>query len=404
MKKFTRISVAVVAIIIIIIAGFNVLALHRMKDMDSYLYRVECARVIRELNDHKSIDLSQYKTIIDVHEYDSDRIVNHDYKITFVDDRCYQVEYRQNSDYRQLIFMNMGFVLMLLLVCGILIYVNVKILKPFETMSHVSVELAKGNLGAEVKEDKNKFFGRFVWGINMLRDNLENNREKELALQKEKKSLILSISHDIKTPLSAIKLYTKALSENLYDSEERKAEILQGISENTKQIEKYVAEIVAASREDFLNLEAMPGEYYLSDVMKKIEAYYSDKLSFKHTAFSVDQYDNCLLKCDLDRLIEVLENVMENAIKYGDGKYICINFAEEEDCKLITVKNSGSTIKDEELPHLFESFYRGSNADGIKGSGLGLYIAKTLMRLQDGDIFARNIDGDFEITLVVRMI
>ena len=78
-------------------------------------------------------------------------------------------------------------------------------------MSEVSIELAKGNLSAHVKEDKNKFFGKFLWGIDMLRENLENNKEKELQLQKEKKTLILSISHDIKTPLSAIKLYAKAL-------------------------------------------------------------------------------------------------------------------------------------------------------------------------------------------------
>ena len=70
---------------------------------------------------------------------------------------------------------------------------------------------------------------------------------------------------------------------------------------------------------------------------------------------------------------------MENAIKYGDGKCISIDFSEEEDCRLITVRNSGCSLKQEELINLFDSFYRGSNAGSAKGSGLGLYIVEAML-------------------------
>ena len=72
---------------------------------------------------------------------------------------------------------------------------------------------------------------------------------------------------------SAIELYAKALSEDLYDTQERKDEALQSIARNVKEIKKYVNEIVTASREDFLNLEVTMGEYYLSEVMKATESY-----------------------------------------------------------------------------------------------------------------------------------
>jgi signal transduction histidine kinase len=291
---------------------------------------------------------------------------------------------------------------MMFLTILILVYVHNKVLKPFHDMSNLSYELAKGNLSMPVKEEKSKLFGKFLWGMNMLREKLEENKEKELEFQKERKTLILSLSHDIKTPLSSIELYSKALLEDLYDTKEKRDEALQGITRNVKEIKGYVDEIVTASREDFLNLEVNMGEYYLSEVMKDIESFYNDKLSVIHTEFQVDEIPQCILKGDKNRMVEVLQNIMENAIKYGDGKSIHISFDEEEDCKLIHIENSGCNLKEEEFPNLFDSFYRGSNSGGVKGSGLGLYICKTLMRKMDGEIYAEMNEDVFGVTVVVR--
>ena len=260
-----------------------------------------------------------------------------------------------------------------------------------------------------IKAEKNKFFGKFLWGINMLRDNLESNKERELELQKDKKTLILSLSHDIKTPLSAIKLYTKALDEDLYDTEEKKKEAISGIAHNASEIEKYVSEIVTASKEDFLDLQVQVQDVYLNGILDRIEVLYKEKFSQLHTDFSISDHSDVLVSADPERLEEVMQNVLENAIKYGDGKKVSISFSDEEDCRLITISNSGCSLKEEEIPHLFESFYRGSNSVHVKGSGLGLYIARTLMRMMDGDIYVHiissdkeNHTGDFAVTLVVR--
>ncbi|MBD5551793.1 MAG: HAMP domain-containing histidine kinase [Lachnospiraceae bacterium] len=290
---------------------------------------------------------------------------------------------------------------MVLLTGGVLFYVYKKVLKPFYAMSDLSYELAKGNLSMPIKEEKSKLFGRFLWGMDMLREKLEDNREKELEFQRERKTLILSLSHDIRTPLSSIELYSRALGENLYDEQKKRDEALQGIIRNAGEIKKYVNEIVAASREDFLNLEVVNGELYLSEIIEETKRYYRDKLSVLHTGFDVAEYSECLIKGDKNRLIEVLQNVMENAVKYGDGKRIHIYCEEEEDCKLIHVENSGNSLKEEELPNLFDSFYRGSNSRGVKGNGLGLYICKTLMNKMDGDIFAEIKGENFRVSVVV---
>lgn len=380
------------------------------KDSDrGRLYRVEANRIVREMRDRKlteeeiiSYDLSAYQTIVGIRAFSMAEVCNHDYVVEDIDGKLYRIEYRADQNYRPLFYMNGALLLMMFLTGAVLFYVYRKVLKPFHAMSGLSYELAKGNLSAPIKEERSKLFGRFLWGMDMLREKLEDNRERELEFQRERKTLILSLSHDIRTPLSSIELYSRALAENLYETPEKKEEALQGIRRNAGEIKKYVEEIVAASREDFLNLEVENGEIYLSEILRETERYYRDRLAVIHTEFKVEDCGECLLKGDKNRLIEVLQNLMENAIKYGDGKRICLSCEEEEDCKLLHVENSGNSLKEEELPNLFDPFYRGGNSQGVKGNGLGLYICKTLMRKMDGEVFAQVSDGKFQVTVVIR--
>jgi signal transduction histidine kinase len=380
------------------------------KDSDrGRLYRVEANRIVREMRDRKlteeeiiSYDLSAYQTIVGIRAFSMAEVCNHDYVVEDIDGKLYRIEYRADQNYRPLFYMNGALLFMMFLTGAVLFYVYRKVLKPFHAMSGLSYELAKGNLSAPIKEERSKLFGRFLWGMDMLREKLEDNRERELEFQRERKTLILSLSHDIRTPLSSIELYSRALAENLYETPEKKEEALQGIRRNAGEIKKYVEEIVAASREDFLNLEVENGEIYLSEILRETERYYRDRLAVIHTEFKVEDCGECLLKGDKNRLIEVLQNLMENAIKYGDGKRICLSCEEEEDCKLLHVENSGNSLKEEELPNLFDPFYRGGNSQGVKGNGLGLYICKTLMRKMDGEVFAQVSDGKFQVTVVIR--
>jgi len=316
----------------------------------------------------------------------------------------YNVEHNLNKDHFNMVLINCSLVSIVVISLGTYIYISKRIIKPFSDINDIPYELAKGNLSIPLKEQKNKFFGRFLWGMNMLRENLEDSKKRELRYQKDKKTLILSLSHDIKTPLSAIKLYSKALKDNLYDTDEKREEVIDGILKNTDVIECYVNEIVKNSRDDFIDFQIDIQDFYLRDVIFAIEKYYKDKLEAIHTNFFVNRFNDCLLKGDKDRVIEVIQNVIENAIKYGDGEEIIINFSEEEDCKLISILNTGCCLNGDELPHIFDSFYRGSNTKNQYGSGLGLYICKQLMHKMDGDIFSRIRDNIFETVIVIRKV
>ena len=87
-----------------------------------------------------------------------------------------------------------------------------------------------------LKESKNRFFGKFLWGLDMLREKLEESKQAQYELMREKKTLLLSLSHDIKTPLSAIKLYSKALSNGIYKEYEKQQEVYESINAKADEI------------------------------------------------------------------------------------------------------------------------------------------------------------------------
>lgn len=281
----------------------------------------------------------------------------------------------------------------------LLVYIKKRIIKPFNEINEMPAELAKGHLTKNLKENKSRFFGKFIWGLDMLRETLETHKLKELALVKENKMMILSISHDIKTPLSVIKLYAKALPES-----ENRNEIAAKINENADKIEAFVNDIIRTSKEDFINIKIKDGEFYLSDLLDKIENYYHDRLAVLKTKFFIEPYQNCLIYGDIERSIEAFGNIIENAIKYGDGVNIGINTRREENCCLVTVINSGNTLPESEIVHLFDSFWRGSNTKDKQGSGLGLFICRKIFTEMKGDIFADINDGEMLITAVLKIL
>ncbi|MBE6848481.1 MAG: HAMP domain-containing histidine kinase [Ruminococcus sp.] len=402
MKAFNRISALVIMVILAVFIGANAWLLTDHGD-SGRPYRVEISRLVREMENGRTPDLSACAYVSAVTEY-GEGFYNSDsdYVIHEIGGELYRFDYCTGGDDRTGLIVTVNSILgiMAATILVVMLYVRFKILQPFEKLTDVPYELSKGNLTAPVKETKNRFFGRFFWGVDLLRENMEQQKERELDLQRDRKMLLLSLSHDIKTPLSAIKLYAKALSKGLYKSPEKQLEIAASIGAKADEIEGYVSQIITASREDFLSLDVHMGEFYLSELVTKIRQYYTEKLELIKTDFSVAGYADCLLNGDLDRSVEVLQNIMENAIKYGDGKQIAIQFSEEDGCILVTIQNSGCSLAETDLPHIFDSFWRGANAEHEKGSGLGLYICRQLMHKMNGEVFAEIRDGFMCITAV----
>ena len=410
MKSFRRLFTMVVICMVIITVAVNLILIHNNEGDKGRPYRVEAERLAYDMEHGKKIDLSDCKyvgaveEIVQLSDFSG---TDSDYMVKVINGKAYRFDYTLPQTLvkgEELLIVNIGLAAAFIFICIILLYVRCKILTPFSRMSELPGELAKGNITAPIKAEKNKYFGDYIWGMNLLREKLAKDRQQDLESKKNNKSLILSLSHDIKTPLGIIELNSKALERGLYDNDKEKKDRIAGvINEKCGEIKSYVDQIIKASKDDVLELNVNNREFYLSEVMGSIKSVYLDKLELLQTKFSIGDYTDCMLKGDPDRAVEVIQNLLENAIKYGDGKEVSIEFSREENSQLISVRNTGCTLKDTELPHIFDSFWRGSNTGANAGSGLGLYICRQLMTRMNGDIFAELNNGTMAVTAVFGM-
>ncbi|MCM1133200.1 MAG: HAMP domain-containing histidine kinase [Ruminococcus flavefaciens] len=405
MKAFNRLCFAVISVFVLLTITLNIYLFRQERSSDGF-YRVEAKQLADEIEKTGNYDLEKYPRLMGVFtEADGELYISDEhYLIIEVNGTPYRVEYSVDGRQHSVLAINCTLCIVLMLIFGLLYYIWRHIIAPFGRLNDVPQELAKGNLAVPIPEEKSRFFGKFTWGINLLRESIEESRKKEIAMQRDKKLLLLSLSHDIKTPLSAIKLNAKALAKGLYKDEDKRRESAESINVRADEIESFVSEITKAASEDFMSFEVALREAFLSSIIARIDARYAPQLAMTGTEFVIQKYNDCLLSCDTDRLAECLQNLVENAIKYGDGRRIEISFDKMDGCELITVSNSGCTLETKELPQIFESFHRGSNSNKVQGNGLGLFICKRLMSLMGGEVYAEIRNRYFCATLVVRLV
>lgn len=312
-------------------------------------------------------------------------------------------EEKENNMFGVFLWMNSFLLLVFGLGVGWYIYIYQQIVKPMEQIVELPYELAKGNLTVPLKENKHKLFGRLLWGLDMLRQNLEDGKKRELALEKERKMFLLSLTHDIKTPLSVIKLNAQALQKNIYKDEGKKRQVAESILQKADELWEYISSIIHSQREDFMEFTVEVGDVYAGEITKEMEQYYQEKMDQMHIDFRCIAPSNCLIRADKERLIEVLQNITENAVKYGDGGVIDIVGEKRKDMYCFTITNTGCTLDEREVVHIFESFFRGSNVGAKEGSGLGLFICRKLVGMMEGEICAQIIDWRGKTALKVTV-
>ncbi|MCL1791209.1 MAG: HAMP domain-containing histidine kinase [Peptococcaceae bacterium] len=298
-------------------------------------------------------------------------------------------------------------ILILVATCFIivLLYLKQVVMKPIITLKTLSQALAKGDYTTPIQMSKNRFVGELLWGLDMFRETIDSERQRTRVEGKEKALGALSLSHDIKTPLTAIMMYIQALQRDMHTDEEQKEEMLVRIYERAEEIQSLVAKLQTVSETIPNLLPVEEGEFYLDDMIQRVVEAYRWRMKWSRTEFEIVSHSNCLLKGDGDRAFEAMNNLLENAMKYGDGHYVGIEFAQEAGYQQITVVNSGNTLLPEESAYIFDSFWRGSNARGKPGSGLGLSIVRRSCVEMGGEAFVScKREGDIiGVTLVFRM-
>lgn len=190
MKAFNKIFALAVAVIITVFVTANAILLNDSTGGRPYL--VEVSRLVNEIENGNAYDISDCKYVTGVSEYAEDFYNSHsDYVIREINGELYRFDYTADGSVDKaetIIVVNVILSIMSVVIIAVMIYIRAKILAPFEKLTDIPYELSKGNLTAPVKEAKNRFFGRFVWGVDMLRENMEQQKEREFNLQREKKN------------------------------------------------------------------------------------------------------------------------------------------------------------------------------------------------------------------------
>ena len=218
MTSSDKMMVGVIVVMLLIGIGVNcsLAAFHDAYGGRPWLVEVNRIALVMETDGPDAVDLSGCDYVTKVEPYGGDDFYNtsSDYCIQEVKGELYRFDYsaqRLPGLKQMMLVVNLALGVMVLFIVIVMLGIRHWILSPFTELTNVPYELAKGNLTVPLKEHKSRFFGRFVWGVNLLRETMEEQKQRELQLQRDKKTLLLSLSHDLKTPLSAIKLYAKAL-------------------------------------------------------------------------------------------------------------------------------------------------------------------------------------------------
>ena len=229
-----------------------------------------------------------------------------------------------------------------------------------------------------------------------MRDELKAGKEFERKWRNKEQTLYASLSHDLNTPLAVLRGY---IEEIRYSVVTDPAEIEHVLDMSLRKIEilnKLVSDILEHSKAELNQLSVQRTEVYAGDFFGGILSEYADELLAQGIELKYNLPENILICLDTNRINQVMQNLISNAVKYG-GKNVTIeiDFCVKDDRFIVSVKDDGAGIAASDLPHIFELFYRGdkSRTQDIPGSGLGLHICRYIIHCHGGEIECDSILG-----------
>ncbi|MBQ8967797.1 HAMP domain-containing sensor histidine kinase [Ruminococcus sp.] len=292
-----------------------------------------------------------------------------------------------------------GSCLLLTAAMGVYIYLN--ILKPFRELSDYPERLARLHTTGRLPESRSRFFGKYIWGMNMLADRLENDRRHIGRLEYQRQTLLASIAHGVKTPVANIRLYASAIMTGLYADTSTDADIARKIDDNAEKIGRMSAELLETAATSITDYEPDIQQFYLYELKELISNEFTDRLAIARVPFEISCTSDPIVNSDKWGIYRVIAQLIENACKYGDGKGISITMQPQDEGICISVRNSGRLLPEKELPYIFRSYWRGSNAEKTEGSGIGLFVAHEIVKKLGGSIQARRLEESSEMEFAV---
>lgn len=289
----------------------------------------------------------------------------------------------------------------IMLLSGILLitWIYKSILKPINTLSNATNRISKGDLDFSLKDCRKEQIGSIFDDFEHMRLRLKELIENQKMYEKESRELISNISHDLKTPLSSIKGYAEGILDGVASTPERQEKYLRTIYSKAVAMTALVDELSLYARiegnEVPLDKQPTNVDQYFGEC---VEALILDveingmRMNYINT---VDKDVNVVI--DVEQIRRVFNNIITNAVKYVEVEngQILVRIDDENDFIHVSIADNGKGISEEDLPYIFDRFYRTDASRNSKkgGSGLGLSIAKKIIERHEGKIWATSRVG-----------
>lgn len=268
-----------------------------------------------------------------------------------------------------------------------------RIVSPLNNLQQAAAKIALGNLDEEIVEEGDQEIRELCRDMELMRLKLKSSVHTQFKYEDNRKMLISSISHDLKTPVTSIKGYVEGILDGVAATPEKKEKYLRTIYRKAQQIDIMIDDLLLYAKLDMnqipFNLELTDIAEFLSDGLQESEP----EMARDHIQF---QWHNQLsgkweIPLDRERMMRVIMNILDNSRKYMNKEKgrIEVTLRETLTSIIIEIQDNGAGIPEEELSQIFERFYRSDAARSeIKGSGLGLAIARQIIEGHEGRIWA----------------
>ncbi|PIK30786.1 two-component sensor histidine kinase [Bacillus siamensis] len=261
----------------------------------------------------------------------------------------------------------------------------------FIQVIHAVKRTLNGNLTTRIFANGTPIFNEMVFSINELVEKLEKIQVETIQTHAARKSLLSSISHDIRTPLTSIIGYLDALKDDIAASEEEKKEYLNIVSKKSNNLKQLIDEIFNMAKLDADEMPLQPDIIDFSEITRELLIEYLPEIKRSELELKINIPERkCLIMADRLSIVRIIENILKNAILYGkEGKVLGIELKENDKEFELLIWDRGPGIPKTESEKVFERMYRGdqSRSSGHSGSGLGLSIAKALIEKNQGRVW-----------------
>ncbi len=269
-------------------------------------------------------------------------------------------------------------------------FVKIDIIKPIKELHSSAKTILNGSYKCKVNYDYHGEIGEFCHDFEAMRDEIIDSKEKEEKFKRNEKELLACISHDLKTPLSSISGYVEGIRDGIVNDEDGIKRYSNIILKKSKELSKLIDDILEQSKTELNEMSIERTEIYSNDYFMEVLGDLSIDVATHNMKLDVKgQLPRALISIDIIRINQVINNIISNSIKYSrSGEKIEIWVDDEIDKITVNIKDFGSGISIDDIPFVFNKFYRGEKYrnTNISGSGLGLSISKYIVESHGGNI------------------